>query len=271
MDTTTVLAWPQLQPTLWERLAPKIARFGVTLPELTTYIALDAEQCEQRFGVAISKGNLLICPEEMQREHLPKFSIAGGSGNLLFIGRNTTFAHCVVTIKGSFNTVMIGEDCRLRHASLYCQHRSAIILGRGVSTTSRSRFIAKNEPADILVGDDCMFASNTMVRTNDGHGIFDRATKQKINPAQDIAFCPHVWVADNATVLKGVVIGSHAVVAMGAIVTASVPRNCLVGGIPAKIIRRDILWSRHTGWHDEPEYESIADGMTHNDDALKDD
>ena len=45
-----------------------------------------------------------------------------------------------------------------------------------------------------------------------------------------------VWIGANAVVLPGVTIGSHAVVAAGAVVTHDVPDNTVVGGVPAKVI-----------------------------------
>lgn len=47
----------------------------------------------------------------------------------------------------------------------------------------------------------------------------------------------NAWIGAAATVLPGVTIGENAVVAAGAVVTADVPDNAVVGGIPAKIIK----------------------------------
>ncbi len=52
----------------------------------------------------------------------------------------------------------------------------------------------------------------------------------------------HVWIGTRATILKGVTIGDGAVIAAGAVVTRNVPSFCLVAGVPAKIIKRDVSW-----------------------------
>lgn len=47
-----------------------------------------------------------------------------------------------------------------------------------------------------------------------------------------------VWIGANAVILPGVNIGTHSVVAAGAIVTKDVPPYSLVGGVPAKILKQ---------------------------------
>lgn len=49
------------------------------------------------------------------------------------------------------------------------------------------------------------------------------------------------WLGAGVTVLPGVTIGENAVVAAGAVVTKDVPDNTIAAGVPAKIIRKDIL------------------------------
>jgi acetyltransferase-like isoleucine patch superfamily enzyme len=48
----------------------------------------------------------------------------------------------------------------------------------------------------------------------------------------------NVWIGHNVTVLPGVTIGDHAVVAAGAVVAHDVPPAVLVAGVPAKVMRK---------------------------------
>ena len=47
-----------------------------------------------------------------------------------------------------------------------------------------------------------------------------------------------VWCGANVTILKGVTIGRGSVVAAGAVVTKSCPPYSIIGGVPAKILKR---------------------------------
>ena len=48
----------------------------------------------------------------------------------------------------------------------------------------------------------------------------------------------NVWIGANATILPGVTIGDGAVIAAGALVSKDVEANTVVGGVPAKLIKR---------------------------------
>lgn len=67
-----------------------------------------------------------------------------------------------------------------------------------------------------------------------------------------------VWIADNVTIMEGVVIGDGAIVAANALVTKDVPPYTIVGGVPAKIIKKrfsedEIQFLLDLKWWDRPE------------------
>ena len=49
-----------------------------------------------------------------------------------------------------------------------------------------------------------------------------------------------VWIGAKATILSGVTIGKGSVVAAGAVVTKDVPKNSIVAGVPARVIKSRI-------------------------------
>lgn len=68
------------------------------------------------------------------------------------------------------------------------------------------------------------------------HGLSPEERKHTY-PAP-IVLGKNVWVGSNSTILQGVTVGDNAVVAAGAVVNKNVPDNVVVGGVPAKIIKK---------------------------------
>lgn len=60
--------------------------------------------------------------------------------------------------------------------------------------------------------------------------------KQK-DSDNDIIIKEDVWVGMNVTILSGVEIGRGTTVAAGAVVTKSTPPYCIVGGVPARVLK----------------------------------
>jgi len=54
----------------------------------------------------------------------------------------------------------------------------------------------------------------------------------------DVKMGPACWVGDGVTLLPGVTVGAGAVLATGSVVTADVGDFTIVGGVPAREIRR---------------------------------
>lgn len=71
-----------------------------------------------------------------------------------------------------------------------------------------------------------------MIRSFDGHEVMGS------NISAPIKIGKHVWVGQGAMILKGVTIGDGAIIAAGSIVTKDVPSRTLVGGTPARIIKK---------------------------------
>ncbi|MDV8023668.1 acyltransferase [Rhodococcus sp. IEGM 1330] len=54
----------------------------------------------------------------------------------------------------------------------------------------------------------------------------------------------HVWIGSRATVLAGTRIADGCIVAAGAVVRGTFDEpDCLIGGVPAKVVRRGVAWT----------------------------
>lgn len=72
------------------------------------------------------------------------------------------------------------------------------------------------------------------------NGRFYRTIKNSEKPPhldKDVIVNEDVWMGLNVTLLSGVEIGRGVTIAAGAVVTKSMPPYCIVGGIPAKVLK----------------------------------
>ena len=94
----------------------------------------------------------------------------------------------------------------------------------------------------LTVGKDCGIAWDCLLLDDDQHHL----TLSGVDPpptAAPIEIGDHVWIASRATILKGTRIGDGCVVASGSTVRGDFSEpDCLIGGTPAKVIRRGIVW-----------------------------
>jgi acetyltransferase-like isoleucine patch superfamily enzyme len=96
----------------------------------------------------------------------------------------------------------------------------------------------------MVLGKDCMLSAGVFLTVSDMHTVVDLETGERINPSADVRLRDHVWLGARTMVLKGVEIGAGSIIGAGAVVTSSIPANCLAAGVPAKILRRNVSWRR---------------------------
>ena len=90
--------------------------------------------------------------------------------------------------------------------------------------------------APVSIGDYVMIGPNTLITTVN-HPISPKKRRRHLGQAKPVVIGNDVWIGGGCTILPGVTIGNNVVVAAGSVVTKDVPDNCIVGGVPAKIIR----------------------------------
>jgi acetyltransferase-like isoleucine patch superfamily enzyme len=106
-------------------------------------------------------------------------------------------------------------------------------------------YLLVDEAASIDIGKDCMLSTEIIIRTGDKHSILDMHTGERINPARDVCIGDRVWIGRCVQILKGTVLHPETVVGACSVVSkAFAEGNCVVAGVPAKIVKRGIRWDR---------------------------
>lgn len=115
---------------------------------------------------------------------------------------------------------------------LYTDFGKNIRIGEDVFINACCHF---QDHGGITIGDGCQIGHNVVFATLNHELAPER--RKTTRPAP-IVLGRNVWVGSNATILQGVTIGDNAVVAAGAVVNKDVAPNTVVGGVPAKFIKR---------------------------------
>ena len=139
----------------------------------------------------------------------------------LLLERNTK-----LTINGNFD--------------IYCNSYIRVI--NGGELIIEGGFINENVQitcaSKIIIGEGCAIARDVIIRDYDAHEIESPNFKIK----KPITIGKHVWIGNSAMILKGVTIGDGSIIAAGAVVTKSVPKGCIAGGVPARILKENVNW-----------------------------
>ncbi|MDE7091975.1 MAG: galactoside O-acetyltransferase [Muribaculaceae bacterium] len=123
----------------------------------------------------------------------------------------------------------IGENSRIV-TPLKGVRFNKVKIGRNVVINSDCLMMAAG---GITIEDEVMIAANTQIISNN-HDLDNRW----IITCLPVRICRRAWIGAGATILPGVTIGENAVVGAGSVVTKDVEPNTIVGGNPAKFIRR---------------------------------
>lgn len=144
-------------------------------------------------------------------------------------------------------TLEIGSSGR-RFAGL-CRALADSIVKIGDETSGSNIDLCAHMGAKIDIGDDVMFSIGCMVYAGDGHSIFDLSqigdiVRKNLPKDSEIVIGNHVWVGFGAKILRGT-IGDGSIIGAGSIVNKSIGRNCIAAGVPAKVIKKNMGWSRN--------------------------
>ena len=148
-------------------------------------------------------------------------NIEGPKHRVVFSGTRGAF-NLEVTMRGQGGALLVGRD----------------------ATANQLRSLIDGQ-VSVRIGDDAMIAVGVSLRTSDSHSIFSLDDPTcTINPPGDIIIGRHVWLGERCTIMPGCSVGAGSIVGLRSVVTKDVPPTSLVAGVPARIIRERVTWTR---------------------------
>ena len=159
-------------------------------------------------------------------------------------------------IKPTFNALLgakyisIGNNCQIgSHGQLTAWDKFGdqsftpeIIIGDGSSIGDDFHITAINL---IKIGEGVLMGKKVLI-TDNAHGTM---TPNELETAPNlrnlyskgpVIIEDNVWIGEKASIMPGVHVGKGSIIAANAVVTHDVPPYCIVGGVPAKIIKQII-------------------------------
>jgi len=141
--------------------------------------------------------------------------------------------------------IFIGKDCRFGFktggfnykGSIELQARyehSKIIIGDNVAINNNVFICAANK---IEIGDNTLFGQNISLMDHEAHGI-NPTKRRQVGTIGEIKIGKNAWIGNNVIILKNSIIGENSIIAAGAVVSGKFPSNVIIGGVPAKIIKK---------------------------------
>ena len=196
-------------------------------------------------------------------------TLRGSTAPRADIGENTILLNCNVwKSRSGNNEIVIGRDCTIRglrisfngnNNHIHVADRVRIYEGLSIefdaddcelrigaqTTVGEASMFFGESATRISFGGDCMLSRGIRVSTSDYHAIRDRTSGERLNPPRDVTIADRVWIGNGVLLNKGAAVGAESVIASRAVVSKAYPQtNVIIAGVPGRVIRENIVWSR---------------------------
>lgn len=144
-----------------------------------------------------------------------------------------------VTILG-FGRITLGENVRIaKNSYIYANDNGVLEIGNNFAMNTNSQLGAAG--GKIIIGNNCAIGPNCVLRAaNHAFGRTDIPIVKQGHEYGEIHIGDDVWIASNCVITANTKIGKSCVIAAGSVVTKDVEEFSVVGGIPAKIIKKRV-------------------------------
>lgn len=177
------------------------------------------------------------------------------SNGLVFVGKGSQIAHSHLIKAGK--TLLIGRNVSINALSrggiefgdnvtlrdnviIECSGvlrnlGEKLVIGNNVGI-SQNCFIAVR--GNVTIGDNTIIGPHVSIFSeNHNFESLEVPIREQGEKRSDVDIGEDVWIGTKSTILSGVKIGSHSIVAAGSVVNKSIPEYSVVGGVPARVLK----------------------------------
>lgn len=170
-------------------------------------------------------------------------------------------------------TKLIWKNARLVRLPFYARNQRNIIMSKGFTCGYNCRLSAGSDivggkivfgknftmgdncqlegQGGLTIGDDVLLASRVFIgTTSHGKYVGERQDSPTTKPNerkiyyQSVEIGNNCWIGNGVVILSGVTIGNGCIVGANFVITKNIPDECMVVGVPARIIKK---YSKDTG------------------------
>ena len=160
-------------------------------------------------------------------------------------------------------TKIFYPKARLIRRPLYIRGKKGMIYGEGFTTGHGCRIDLTGKTITLRIGKNCLIGDyshivahqNVVIRDNwlmaakvfisdTTHGCYNQKLDLETPPndrlleTKPVKIGKNVWIGENVCILSGVTIGDGVVIGANAVVTDDIESYSIVGGVPAKLIKK---------------------------------
>lgn len=156
--------------------------------------------------------------------------------NNLFLDSSVKIAENVVFDTRFGGSITIGENCELMQGVLIMTYGGTIEIGDRCSVNPYSILYGHG---NLKIGNDVLIAAHTIIiPANHNFTDINIPIHSQGLTTKGITIEDDVWIGAGCKILDGVTIGKGAVIAAGAVVNKNVLPYAIVGGVPAKELKK---------------------------------
>lgn len=170
-----------------------------------------------------------------------------GENNHIILHEGTKFTDCIMILMSN-SIIEIGQSkFGISNLKIW-GNQSNIGIGKDFLCW-RTEIRCHEKNTLVQIGNDCMFSEEITIYPTDVHAIYEQSTGKLLNLGGEVIIGDHVWCGRKVSILKGSVVRNNSVIAINSLLNKPFEEsNIIIGGLPAKVLKHNINWSRESPW-----------------------